>query len=288
MDKAELRAGARVDMGEKRSPSDFVLWRNAKENDLQKWESPWGPGNPGWSIECSVMSSALLGEQIDIHTGGEDLASIHHNNEIAQSECSTGHKFVNVWMHNEWLLVDGKKMAKSAGNFYTLRDIMAKGYDPLSFRYLCLLTSYRSPLNFTWESLEAAQTAHRKLSAAVKKYATDVGMLNEKYNKEFKAAIEDDLNIPKALGIAWKVIGDENISHGDKAATLFEFDRVLGLDLGKMSDEIIPQEVLDLVVKRDEARKNKNWELSDQLRDEISKLGYDVSDNDNESSVTKR
>lgn len=279
----------KADEYEKDNAQDFALWKAWDESDGDVfWETSLGKGRPGWHIECSAMSMDTLGESFDIHTGGVDNMFPHHENEIAQSECATGKQFVKYWMHNEWLMVDGKKMAKSVGNFYTLRDIINKGYDPLSFRYLCLLTSYRSPLNFTWESLEAAQTAHHKLSAAVRKYSIDVGMVSEKYNDEFKEAIEDDLNIPKALGIAWKVLSDENISHGDKGATLLEFDRVLGLDLGKMNDEIIPEEVMELAMKRDEARKNKDWGLSDELRDAISKLGYDVSDSDNESSVTKR
>lgn len=294
LDRSKLLENAKgrmqKDEYEKDNAQDFALWKAWDEKDGDVfWETSLGKGRPGWHIECSAMSMNELGETIDIHTGGVDNMFPHHENEIAQSECATGKQFVRYWVHNEHLMVDGKKMAKSAGNFYTLRDILDKGYDPLAFRYLSLLANYRSVLNFTWEGLEAAQTALKKLRESVRKFNEAVdGTLNEEYNTDFLDAINDDLNIPKALGIVWTMIGDQSLSPADKKATLLSFDEVLGLGLKEIKEEEIPEEVKTLIEERDLARKEKNWALSDEIREKISSLGYSVNDEGEKTSAVKK
>jgi cysteinyl-tRNA synthetase len=237
MESLKSNASGRIknDEYEKDNVQDFALWKawDAADGDVF-WETSLGKGRPGWHIECSAMSIKNLGEYFDIHTGGRDNMFPHHENEIAQSECSTGHKFVNIWMHNEWLLVDGKKMAKSANNFYTLRDVIEKGYDPLVFRYLNLLNHYKTPLNFTWESLDAAQAALNKLQKSVKNLGEEMGIIDEKYEKEFAEAINNDLGIPKALGIAWTMMKDKEVSNADKKTTMLSFDKIFGLGLDRV------------------------------------------------------
>ena len=251
------------------------------------WETSLGKGRPGWHIECSAMSIAELGETIDIHTGGIDNMFPHHENEIAQSECATGHTFVKYWMHNAWLLVDGKKMSKSAGNFYTLRDIIEKGYDPISFRYLSILNHYTTPLNFTFEALEAAQTALNRLKKLYSALGENIGSVNQGYKNAFKAHIGFDLGIPQGASIIWHILEDQNVLNADKKATLLDFDRVLGLGLSDIKQEIIPEEVLNLVQDREEARKNKDFAKSDKLRDAILKMGYEVKDTPGGPKVNK-
>jgi cysteinyl-tRNA synthetase len=234
MESLKSNASGRIksDEYEKDNVQDFALWKAYDEADGDVfWETSLGKGRPGWHIECSAMSMKNLGEHIDIHTGGRDNMFPHHENEIAQSECATGHKFVNIWMHNEWLLVDGKKMAKSANNFYTLRDVVEKGYDPLAFRYLNLLNHYKTPLNFTWEGLDAAATALTKLHKTFQNFGEVVGEPDINYVASFNEAINKDLGIPKALGIAWKMFKDKSVSNENKKATLLAFDKVLGLGL---------------------------------------------------------
>lgn len=297
MDKAELRAGARVDMGEKRSPSDFVLWRNAKENDLQKWESPWGPGNPGWSIECSVMSSALLGEQIDMHTGGEDLASIHHNNEIAQSEAASGkHPFVRYWLHGAFLTVGGEKLSKSAGNSFTLADIIERGIHPLALRYLFLGAHYRSPLSFSWEALQGAEDALKrlwKIARTVKKESGEKEA-NTVSHLALKTALFDDIGTPQALALLWSTLQDSTLDAREKWAWLVMADSVFGLSLThppEASEAItladLPEDVQGLAKEREEARKNKDFGKSDELRIHLKERGYLVEDGPSGATYTK-
>jgi cysteinyl-tRNA synthetase len=256
-------------------PSEIL----GKDTDIPK-------GRPGWHIECSAMAMATLGETIDIHTGGIDNMFPHHENEIAQSECATGEPFSKFFMHNEHLLVENKKMSKSAGNFYTLRDIVEKGYDPISYRYLNLGTHYRTPLNFSFESLEGAKTALKKMRSVIETLP-EGGMIDEKYEELFRGAINDDLNIPKALGIAWTMIADENVEGADKRATLLKFDEVFGLSLDKVEDIQMPEEVTVLVEKRALARAKKDFALSDTLRAEINALGYEVKDTADGQKVSK-
>ena len=279
-------AGARVEVNdEKRHPADFALWKKAPKEHIMQWPSPWGMGYPGWHIECSAMSRKYLGSLIDIHSGGVDHIPVHHENEIAQSEALEGHKTVNYWLHGEFMLVDGGKMSKSLGNTYTIAQLEEMGYSPLSFRYFCLNTHYRKKLNFTFEGLKAAQTAYKRLLNAlyehkVSKNATDSAVL-DKYKSEFRAAIDDDLNIPLALGLLWTMT--KEASSKDIYELALDFDKVLGLDLNKAApaekEKIeVPDDIKAIADERFEARKAKNWAESDRLRDLLSEKGYAVID----------
>lgn len=277
----ELKAGARVDMGEKKNVSDFALWKfsPADEKRQMEWESPWGVGFPGWHIECSAMSIKALGESFDIHTGGIDHISIHHTNEIAQAEAATGKPFVKYWVHHAFLTVEGEKMSKSIGNTYTVEDVNEKGFDPMSLRYLYLQTHYRQEMNFTWQALDAAQTALNKLR---RKYleakSGDIVIPGE-----FEEAINDDLNLPKALSAVWENIDDLSRESMDV------IDSVLGLDLASYKEEEIeiPTEVQDLVNKREEMRKAGNYAEADKIRSEISEKGFMLEDSPDGVKVRK-
>ena len=273
---------------EKRHPFDFALWKFVPKEHIMKWDSPWGVGCPGWHIECSAMGMHYLGEKIDIHTGGVDHKTVHHKNEIAQNDCMLGKRVVDNWMHVEFLQVDGGKMSKSLGNIYTINDLKSRGYSPLDFRYLNLLTHYRKSLNFTFEALNSAKSALKSLKSAVlehkkSKNITDKAVLDG-YMKEFKNAIADDLNMPLALGILWKAV-KENLSE-DIYNLALEFDKVFSLDLGV--EEEIPANIVKLADERWQARLNKDWALSDKLRDEISALGYQIKDSKEGYEISKK
>ncbi len=276
-----VKAGARVDVDEydKDNPQDFVLWK-ASDSDAKSrheaFDSPWGIGRPGWHIECSAMSTQYLGETFDIHTGGVDLLFPHHENEIAQSEASTGKKFVNVWMEGEHLLVNGEKMAKRLGNIYTLSDISKKGFDPLALRYLFLTAHYRSKLNFTWESLEAAQRALSNLKNEVSTWEEPkVGCAE--FEDNFKKAVSDDLNMPKAVAIFWEMVkSDYPASAKHKSALVM--DEVLGLDLSDVKKAQLPEGARELIDKREEFRKRGDFAGSDKIRDQLKGMGVEVED----------
>lgn len=282
----EQIAGARVEVNtEKRHPADFALWKKAEKNHIMQWESPWGMGYPGWHIECSAMSRKYLGVTFDIHTGGVDHIPVHHENEIAQSEAKEGCKTVNIWMHGEFMLVDGGKMSKSLGNTYTVSQLAEKGYSPLSFRYFCLNAHYRKKLNFTFEGLDAAQTAYNRLLETLYKHKTSNSATPpetlENYKKQFEAAIDDDLNLPLALGILWTMVKEKPSNDIYKLA--LDFDKVFGLDLNnakapETNNEPIPDKIKELAELRLAARSQKNWAESDRLRDEIAKSGYAIAD----------
>ncbi len=273
----------------KKHPADFVLWfkRVGKYKDhVMHWSSPWGDGFPGWHIECSAMSMKYLGEQFDIHTGGEDHLSIHHPNEIAQSEAGTGKKpFVKYWIHTTFLMVDGKKMSKSLGNLYKLTDLAEKGFSPLALRYYFLTTHYRKQMNFTWEGLTGARTALSKLNKMVVDLrdisVTADGWSDEgkAYYDKFVAAMEDDLNTSSALSIVWEMMKSE-ISDEAKKNLINVMDSVLALNLGTEEDKNIgiPEDIKELLAKREEARKAKNWAESDAVRNQIAEMGYKVED----------
>ncbi len=286
----ELRAGARIKVDEdKKNPRDFVLWfvegASKFKGHVLKWNSPWGEGWPGWHIECSAMSIKYLGEQFDIHTGGEDHIPVHHTNEIAQSEGATGKKpWVKTWMHNSFLTFGGKKVSKSSGGLYTISELEKKGFSALEFRYLCLLTHYKKNLNFSEENLESAKTAYTRIKNMILEIKDDKKQ-NEKYFEEFEEAMNEDLNTPKALQVLWKLVRDGDAE--GKINTIKKMDEVLGLKLLEKEKVKIPSEVSKLVKQRDEARKNKNWKKSDELREEIAKLGYAVSDGSEGSNVSK-
>lgn len=289
LDIEGLKAGARIDLSpEKRNPTDFALWKfSPKDKKRQmEWKSPWGVGFPGWHIECSAMSMKYLGETFDIHTGGVDHINVHHTNEIAQAEAATGKPFVRYWLHNEFVLVEGEKMSKSKGNFYNMQDIENKGFDPLALRYLFLTTHYRSKMNFTWDSLEAAQNAletlreHMRLLQEPDKKKSDKRRI-EHYKKEFLKYINDDLNTPMALSSIWELIREEErINNKDKCRLMIDFDRVLGLRLKdvKKFKEKLPKEIQDLIRKREQARKKKDWKTSDKTRAELRKKGIILED----------
>ncbi len=281
----EQRHGARVEVNDfKHHPIDFALWKKAAPNHLQQWNSPWGMGFPGWHIECTAMSKKYLGEQFDIHTGGVDHIPIHHENEIAQAECWLGHKAVNYWMHSEFMLIDGGKMSKSLGNTYTVTDLINKGYSPVVFRYFCLNVQYRQKINFTWDGMDSAKVAYNKLCALLLSHknsseTTDKAILDD-YQNRFEEAINDDLNIPLAIGVLWTMLKLPRSK--DVYNLALKFDQVFALDFDKIVEEKpqieIPDDVKQLAESRLLARKAKNWAESDKLRDEIASKGFAVKD----------
>ena len=297
----EKQAGSRVDMGEKKNATDFALWkfsaletsppalsfeRRGGSKRQMEWESPWGVGFPGWHIECSAMSKKYLGVPFDIHTGGIDHIAVHHENELAQTEGAEGKLEANYWMHNEFITVDGGKMSKSIGNVYTVADLAEKGFDPLAFRYLCLQAHYRTKLNFTWESLTAAQNALNRLRQLVRdwevpalKLGSDKGQIPSVFEERFANAINDDLNTPEALAVMWDLV-DSDQPTSTKSEILLKFDQVLGLQLEKFVavQTDIPADVQVFLDQRAIARAEKNWAESDRLRKEIEALGFIVED----------
>ncbi|MCI8637254.1 MAG: cysteine--tRNA ligase [Clostridia bacterium] len=281
----EQKAGARVDIDkEKRNPYDFALWIKAPKEHLMKWDSPWGLSYPGWHIECSAMGQKYLGEQFDIHTGGIDLIPTHHENEIAQSKGKCGKIPAKFWMHGEYLLINGGKMSKSLGNVYLIKDIKEKGYDPLVYRLFSFSSHYRNKLNFTWEAIEATSKSLERLKNSYQTHLAGKDEIQDKTLEEleikFNEAINDDLNMPLAMSVVWEVAKQEVKS--PKIAKLLEkFDTVLGLKITEQiskKQEEIPQEILELVEQRKQARENKDWEKSDELRDKIQEKGYIVKD----------
>ena len=277
LDLEQLKAGARVEANpEKRNPADFALWKFSPSDAKRQmeWKSPWGTGFPGWHIECSAMSMHYLGETYDIHTGGVEHIPVHHTNEIAQSEAATGKRFVNYWLHNNHLMVDGHKMSKSKRNFYNMADIEAKGIDPLALRYLFLTAHYRSRLNFTWESIEAAEKTLDALRAHViqwkkSKNSTKSGKQRVgRYENEFLKSINDDLNMPRAVSLLWKVVRDNGLSDKDKLKLVLKFDKVLGLGLKKVrqTKKRLSTEIKGLIKKREEFRKAGKYQEADEIR----------------------
>lgn len=283
----DKETGARSDVvvdKSKKNPADFALWFftvGRFKNHVMKWSSPWGEGFPGWHIECSAMSMEYLGDTLDIHTGGIDHIPVHHENEIAQSEAATGKTFVKYWVHHEFLQVDGGKMSKSLKNTYTNKDIKEKGFEPLAFRYLCLTAHYRDKLNFTWESLGGAANALNNLREIVREWESPNVIANEMW-QSFLDALNNDLNTPQALAILWEMV-KADLPNSQKAAIILEMDKILGLGLeeylGKKLD--VPADVMELVEKRENARKSKDFKKSDEIRKEIADLGYTVEDTPN-------
>ena len=275
--------------GGKRNEADFALWKFSDTPGIrqQEWQSPWGLGFPGWHIECSTMAMELLGEQIDIHTGGIDHIPIHHNNEIAQSETITGKPFVRYWLHTAFLTVSGEKVSKSVGNTHTIADLTRKGYSPLAFRYLCLLTGYHTPLSFSFEALDAAQSAHQTLQKIV--YLRDINgytvsnTTDQETVRLFDQALADDLQTPKALGVVWKMVKNETIPLTMKQATLRYIDSVLGLTL--QSDLTLPERVITKAKERNKMRAEQNWTAADALRQDIENDGFFITDEKNTSSL---
>ena len=285
-------AGARVDVDpEKKNPYDFALWIKAPENHIMKWESPWGLSYPGWHLECSTMGRRFLGEEFDIHTGGVDHIPTHHENEIAQSKGATGKIPAHVWMHCEYLQVDGGKMSKSLENTYTISQLQEKGISPLAFKLFCFTAHYRNKLNFTFEGAYGAQKALERLYDSYIKNANGVDDVDEdiikEYEERFLAYINDDMNMPGAMSVVWEIARNEKKSI-KFADLLLKFDKVLGLDMKNAENyllefkheesEELPEEIKALVEERKQARTEKNWAKSDEIRDRIISLGYSIKD----------
>ncbi len=280
----KLLAGARGEVDpRKRHPGDFTLWKAAGEHRLQVWPSPWGPGFPGWHIECSAMSMALLGERFDIHTGGADNVFPHHEAELAQSEGVTGHRVVNLWMHGGLLLLAGSRMAKSAGNFFRITELVEQGHDPLAFRYLALQAKYRTKLNFSAEGLAGADRALEQLRAKVAEWSASGdsesgGDEGQAFEDRFRAAIADDLDLPAAMALVSELVRS-GLPPAQKAALLRRWDQVLGLDLGRTTPTAdLPAGAAALLEQRDKARASKDFQTSDRLRDELASMGVAVTD----------
>ncbi|MDP2870957.1 MAG: cysteine--tRNA ligase [Bacillota bacterium] len=312
LDLEGQRAGARVDVNlEKRHPADFALWRLAAPEHIMQWDSPWGRGYPGWHIECSAMSTKYLGDRFDIHTGGVDHIPVHHEDELAQNDCALGHRVVSRWMHNEFLLVDGGRMGKSLGNFYTVDNLVMRGFHPLAYRYLVLNAHYRSKLNFTWEALGGAQTALDRLWQRVRSLALATGNAGtagaaaalpgaadeSPEALRFAELIGDDLGTPQAMSVLWEVArGDRD--PGGALELMLLFDRVLGIGLdaaarGQLGahsagTDVETPEVLALLQQREDARAARDWGRADQIRARLLEMGVAVEDTPSGPKVRPR
>jgi len=280
----KLLAGARGEVDpRKRHPGDFTLWKAAGEHRLQVWPSPWGPGFPGWHVECSAMSMSLLGERFDIHTGGADNVFPHHEAEIAQSEGVTGHRVVGCWLHGGLLLLAGARMAKSAGNFFRIRELEEQGFDPLAFRYLALQAKYRTKLNFSADGLAGADRALRALRERLRDWSraeAAAGVPGDISSMEmrFRSAIADDLDLPAAMALVAELT-HSNVAPSAKARLLRDWDRVLGLDLDRSAERVaLPPGAAELLQAREKARAAKDFARSDQLRTELAAIGVAVTD----------
>jgi cysteinyl-tRNA synthetase len=290
----EKKVGARSDVvidKNKKHPADFALWfklAGKYKNHILRWESPWGLGFPGWHIECSAISRKFLGQPFDIHTGGIDHLFPHHTNEIAQSEAAYGAPLANYWLHGEFLLINEGRMGKSEGNFLTLQSLVDKGFNPLAYRYLVLTSHYRSKLNFTEESLQAAQNALNNLYQEISTY-DQAGKIVPEYEKQFEEVISNDLETPQAIAVVWDLIKSEN-SSADKLATLIKFDEVLGLKIKEVWEaaKVIPDTVRKLIDEREAARKAKDFVRSDELRRAIESNGYILEDTPDGFRVKKK
>jgi cysteinyl-tRNA synthetase len=292
LDKSGLEAGKRVDIGEKRHPTDFALWKFSPpgEKRQMEWDSPWGRGFPGWHIECSAMAQQYLGDFFDIHCGGEDHIPIHHTNEIAQTEARVGTRLANFWMHGYFLLANDAKMAKSAGGFLRIATLVERGYDPIAYRYLCLTAHYRTQLNFTWDALDAAATGLDRMRAAFFALAPADGTTPDAGAIErFTGFVNDDLNVPRALAIAWETLRGE-LPDAIKRATLARFDNVFGLGLAEWRPQVeaVPDDVRELAEQRAAARKAKNWNEADRLRAELHALDWEMEDRPDGYSLKRR
>lgn len=288
-DKEDINVSRIGNNPEKRNSSDFALWKFSPKADsgqparLQEWPSPWGTGFPGWHIECSAMSRKYLDQPFDIHTGGIDHIPVHHNNEIAQSECAFDAPLANYWLHNAFITVEGEKMSKSLGNTYTISDLKQRKIHPLSFRYWLLSGHYRSPMNFTWDSVLGSQKALEKLVFEFNNLPNseiDEGTINQ-----LKEIVSDDLNTPKTLALLHEAFGQKK-----SQKTILEIDKVLGLNIAKLANEVasdIPDHIQDLKKERDIVRQNKNWQKSDELRKEIEREGFVLEDKENDSIIKK-
>lgn len=278
----EQKAGARVDFdNNKKNPTDFALWIKAPENHLMKWNTFFGECYPGWHLECSAMSEKYLGEVFDIHTGGMDHISVHHENEIAQGKGYCGKIPAHYWMHVDFLQVNGGKMSKSLNNLYTLEDLKEKGYESEVYKMFNFSSHYKKPINFTFDALDSAKVALNRLKEGYKKHLEGNELIEEnvinEFEKRFLAAINDDLNMPQALSVVWDVVKYEKKSKA-LANLLLKFDTVFGLNIEKEEKIELPDEIMQIIEERKLARENKDWNKSDELRDKLTSLGYNVKD----------
>jgi len=282
---SELREGERMGIvGGKRNPTDFALWKFERpgENRQMSWPSPWSArGFPGWHIECSAMSMQYLGEQIDIHTGGIDHIPVHHTNEIAQSEAATGKQpFVRHWVHHNFLRVDGQKMSKSLGNFFTIDDVLERGFNPRALRLLLLGSHYRDQLNFTWEALTASQTAYERLEKMVQSWGSETSepsVMGKDFEQRFFTALEDDLKTPQAVAMLWEMVKSD-LTDDEKLLLFGQFDSILQLGFSTVEKTEVSEEIQKLLDAREQARKEKNWEKADEIREKLTVAGHSVAD----------
>jgi len=283
LDVQGLAAGKRVDVGEKRLPTDFALWKFSKvdEHRQMEWDSPWGKGFPGWHIECSAMAQKYLGDYFDIHCGGEDHIPVHHTNEIAQTQARVQTRLANFWMHGYFLLVDSAKMAKADGEFLQVQSLVNRGYDPLAFRYLCLTAHYRTQMSFTWDALAGAATALDRMRVAFHALPVDAKALPDPgFVDRITDELNNDLNVPRALAIAWHLLRGDTVDPRGARATLAKFDDVLGLGLAEWRPHVdeAPEQIRALAESRAEARKNRHWAEADRLRAELAASGWVMED----------
>lgn len=286
LDTSGIEEGARVAANtEKRNPTDFALWKfsPADQQRQQEWESPWGTGYPGWHIECSAMSMKYLGETFDIHTGGVDHIPVHHNNEVAQSECATGTAFARYWLHNEFVDMSGFKMAKSEGNVLTLDTLHEEGIHPLAYRYWLLTAHYRTPISFTFEAVRGAQQALRRLASRIAQLP-DGGEERADVMEEVEAALDDDLDTPRMIALMWEKLSDKSVlADADKKATAQRIMTLLGIDAYQVRQESIthdqlPQDIQEMMSERESARTEKDYQRADAIRDTLIEHGYSIED----------
>jgi len=300
LDIEGLEEGKRIEFSsEKKNKTDFALWKFSPKDEKRQmeWESPWGVGFPGWHIECSAMSRKYLGDTFDIHCGGVDHIPIHHTNEIAQAEACTGKRFVNYWLHGEFLIEEKGKMSKSSGEFLRLQTLIDKGYSPLDYRYFLLMTHYRKKIKFSFENLDAARNGFNNFKARIAEIKSTVQTSDfiditntGKYLEKFTQCINDDINAGEGLALTWEILKDESLNPAEKILLTNVFDKIFGLDLEKIEaqrkDFDIPAEITELAEKRKEAKKNKDFKLADELRNKIKEKGYEVVDEkDGEFSI---
>ena len=294
----DLKFGARVEEDEnKKNPTDFVLWfvLSKFKNQILKWDSPWGVGYPGWHIECSVMSTKYLGDNFDIHCGGIDHIPVHHENEIAQNDCCIGHKVVNNWLHVDFLQIKDGKMSKSTGNFITLNTLIEKGYKPEHYKYFTLTAHYKTPLIFSYENLDNAKNTYDNLIKKINSWKENKNNIQDNFNKlnqyidNFNNCLFDDFNTPQALSILWEVVKSD-LSNNDKLNFIYHIEKVFNLNLLENNIDVkidIPQEIIDLAEQRKQAKIDKNWSLSDDLRNKINEKGYIIEDTNNNNYILK-
>lgn len=298
LDLEKQKAGTRVEVDpEKKRPWDFLLWVTNQPNHVMQWDSPWGKGFPGWHIECTAMSSKYLGEQFDIHTGGREHIPVHHTNEIAQAYGAFGKPSANYWLHNDWLTLKEEKMSKSLGNLILVTDLVAKGFDPIDFRYLVLTSHYRKGLVFSWDSLRASRTAMEKLKnymISLREQARRTSLSSEKqrkiddYRERFLSAINDDLNTPQALAVLWEML-KSNVPSEDKYDLAASFDEVLGFGLATVQVKAgeIPEKIQKLAEEREVLRRKGKFDEADKIRKEILKMRYLIEDTPKGPSLKK-